>query len=230
MGAGKHCWHDVAYHLREPGRITAIGIAIWPDWRAPETSHTDRTSMTQPAGEMHFSILIHSRSICNRRSWNSLLECSRSNSCNPSETPANRWRLKTESDGRSRSSVRSRLMRQVGQAIAAIAAEEAGLHAKADHDTPTSFLWRGHSGERLSAVHDQGLRANNRAENSYHPVRRPERKLQRFKSPGSAQHFLSIQAAVQNVFYVQCHLIPRRIYKEFCAETLSVRQYSCSPV
>ena len=50
----------------------------------------------------------------------------------------------------------------------------------------------------LSARHDQGLRANNRAENSYQPTRRRERKMQRFKSPGSAQRFLSIHAALQN--------------------------------
>ena len=37
--------------------------------------------------------------------------------------------------------------------------------------------------------HDRGLRANNRAENSHQPVRRRERKLQRFKSPGSAATF-----------------------------------------
>src|ERR1700726_929838 len=37
----------------------------------------------------------------------------------------------------------------------------------------------------LSARHDQGLRANNRAENSHQPVRRRERKMQRFKSAGS---------------------------------------------
>ena len=38
----------------------------------------------------------------------------------------------------------------------------------------------------LAAEHDRGLRANNRAENSHQPVRRRERKQQRFKSPGSA--------------------------------------------
>ena len=38
----------------------------------------------------------------------------------------------------------------------------------------------------LSARHDQGLRANYRAENSHQPTRRRERKMQRFKSPGSA--------------------------------------------
>lgn len=54
--------------------------------------------------------------------------------------------------------------------------------------------------ERLPAVHDQGLRANNRAENSHQPVRRRERKQQRFKSPGSAQRFLSIHVAVYSAF------------------------------
>jgi putative transposase len=49
----------------------------------------------------------------------------------------------------------------------------------------------------LSARHDQGLRSNNRAENSHQPTRRRERKMQRFKSPGSAQRFLSVHAAVQ---------------------------------
>src|ERR1700743_1296663 len=39
----------------------------------------------------------------------------------------------------------------------------------------------------LSARHDQGLGKNNRAENSHQPTRRRERKMQRFKSPGSAQ-------------------------------------------
>jgi putative transposase len=37
--------------------------------------------------------------------------------------------------------------------------------------------------ERLCARHEQGLRKNNRAENSHLPVRRRERKMQRFKSP-----------------------------------------------
>src|SRR5680860_1037335 len=37
----------------------------------------------------------------------------------------------------------------------------------------------------LTAEHDRDLRANNRAENSHQPIRRRERKLQRFKSPGS---------------------------------------------
>jgi len=81
--------------------------------------------------------------------------------------------------------------------------------------------------ERLCAVHDQGLRANNRAEISHQPVRRRERKQQRFKSAGSAQRFLSIHAAVQNAFYVQRHLLPRAIFKTFRAETFGVWRESC---
>src|SRR3954452_5027217 len=45
----------------------------------------------------------------------------------------------------------------------------------------------------LLCRHEQGLRKNNRAENSHQLVRRRERKMQRFKSPGSAQRFLSMQ-------------------------------------
>jgi putative transposase len=44
---------------------------------------------------------------------------------------------------------------------------------------------------RLTGRHQQGQRANNRAENSHQAVRRRERKMQRFKSPGSAQRFLN---------------------------------------
>src|SRR6516165_4797399 len=46
---------------------------------------------------------------------------------------------------------------------------------------------------RLTCRHEQGLRKNNRAENSHQAVRRRERKLQRFKSARSAQHFLSMR-------------------------------------
>src|SRR5271167_2189915 len=44
----------------------------------------------------------------------------------------------------------------------------------------------------LSCHHEQGLRENNRAENSHQVVRRRERKMQRFKTARSAQRFLSM--------------------------------------
>ncbi len=69
----------------------------------------------------------------------------------------------------------------------------------------------------LSARHEQGLRKNNRAENSHQVVRRRERKMQRFKSARSAQRFLSIQAPVHNTFNVQAHLVSRRTLRLFRA-------------
>jgi len=47
----------------------------------------------------------------------------------------------------------------------------------------------------LTARHEQGLRRNNRAENSHQALRRGERKMQRFKSAASAQRLLSAHAA-----------------------------------
>ena len=49
---------------------------------------------------------------------------------------------------------------------------------------------------RLTCRHEQGIRKNNRAENSHQVVRRREPKMQRFKSAASAQRFLSMHAAV----------------------------------
>jgi putative transposase len=81
----------------------------------------------------------------------------------------------------------------------------------------------------VSAIHDQGLRANNRAENSHQPARRRERKMQRFKPPGSAQRFLSIYSTIQNAFYLHCHLIPRRIFKNFKTAAFEVWRQCCLP-
>jgi len=64
-----------------------------------------------------------------------------------------------------------------------------------------------------------GMRENNRAENSHLPIRRRERKQQKFKSQGSAQRFLSTHAAVYNVFNTQPHLIRRSTLRRFRAET-----------
>jgi transposase-like protein len=67
----------------------------------------------------------------------------------------------------------------------------------------------------FSGRHEQGLCANNRAENSHQPLRRRERKMQGFKSAKSAQHFGSMHAAVYNTFNVQRHLISRSTHRQF---------------
>jgi transposase-like protein len=68
----------------------------------------------------------------------------------------------------------------------------------------------------LSARHRPGgMRENNRAENSHLPIRRRERKQQKFKSQGSAQRFLSSHAAFYNTFNLQTHLVSRTTLRKF---------------
>jgi putative transposase len=68
--------------------------------------------------------------------------------------------------------------------------------------------------------HERGRWRNNRAENSHQPTRRRERKMQGFKSAGSAQQFLSFHAAVHNSFNVQRHLTSARTHRAFRASAL----------
>ena len=74
----------------------------------------------------------------------------------------------------------------------------------------------------LTVQHIDNKRSNNQAENSHLPVRRRERKMQKFKSPGSAQRFLNIQSAAQNNFYVQRHLISRSHLKQCRVEAFDI--------
>ena len=69
--------------------------------------------------------------------------------------------------------------------------------------------------------HERGKWKNNRAENSHQPTRRREGKMQRFKSAGSAQRFLSTHAAVFNTFYVQRHLTSARTHRTLRASAMN---------
>src|SRR5467141_2095618 len=73
----------------------------------------------------------------------------------------------------------------------------------------------------LSCRHEQGLRENNRAENSHQVVRRRERKMRRFKSAASAQRFLSVHAAAHNTFNLQRHLVSRSTLRIFRSEAVA---------
>jgi putative transposase len=68
--------------------------------------------------------------------------------------------------------------------------------------------------------HCTGRWRNNRAENSHQPTRRRERKMQGFKSAGSAQRFLSIHAPIYNTFNVQHHLTSARTHRTFRASAM----------
>ena len=73
----------------------------------------------------------------------------------------------------------------------------------------------------IESRHERGQWRNNRAENSHQPTRRRERKMQRFKSPGSAQKFLSAHAVVYNTFNAQRHLVSARTHRSLRAEATS---------
>ncbi len=66
------------------------------------------------------------------------------------------------------------------------------------------------------------LKDNNRAENSHLPIRRRERKQQKFKSQASAQRFLSTHAAIYNTFNVQTHRISRPTHRLYRARAMEV--------
>ena len=99
-----------------------------------------------------------------------------------------------------------KLLRKQGYAPAVLVTDRLGSYGAARRELG------------LSCRHERGLRKNNRAENSHQPVRRRERKQQRFKSAGSAQRFLSAHAAVHNTFNLGRHLISRRTLRAFRAE------------
>ena len=69
--------------------------------------------------------------------------------------------------------------------------------------------------------HRTGRWRNNRVENSHQPTRRRECKMQRFKSAGSAQRFLSTHAAVYNTFNVQRHLTSAATHRAFRAAAIN---------
>ena len=73
----------------------------------------------------------------------------------------------------------------------------------------------------IDHLHDRGRWKNNRAENSHQPTRRRERKMQRFKSAGSAQKFLSTHAAVYNTFNVQRHLTSAKSHRVLRAAAMT---------
>jgi putative transposase len=73
----------------------------------------------------------------------------------------------------------------------------------------------------LECLHERGRWRNNRAENSHQPARRRERKMQRFKSAGSAQKFLSTHSAVYNTFNVQRHLTSAQTHRVLRAAAMS---------
>ena len=66
----------------------------------------------------------------------------------------------------------------------------------------------------LKHLHDIGGRKNNRAECSHVPIRRRERKSQKFRSIHQAQKLLSSHAQIYNLFNHRRHLISRKTLRK----------------
>ncbi len=105
-----------------------------------------------------------------------------------------------------------KLLKKQGYAPAVLATDKLGSYGVARRELGSA------------ARHEQGLRKNNRAENSHQPVRRRERRQQRFKSAGSAQRFLPAHEAVYNTLNLQRHLVSRRTLTTFRAEAAQAWQ------
>ena len=63
---------------------------------------------------------------------------------------------------------------------------------------------------------------NNRAENSHQPTRRRERQMERFKSAGQAQRFLSAHDGINNLFHLRRHQVPATQYRPDRTQTFQV--------
>ena len=70
-------------------------------------------------------------------------------------------------------------------------------------------------------IHDTARYANNRAEQSHEWTRVRERGMRRFKSSNQAQRFLSIHAAVYNLFNLGRHLVGAEHYRNLRASALN---------
>ncbi len=64
-------------------------------------------------------------------------------------------------------------------------------------------------------IHDTSQYSNNRAELSHQPTRVRERVMRRFKSMQQAQRFLTVHAAVYNLFNLGRHLVSAKNYRFF---------------
>jgi putative transposase len=63
-------------------------------------------------------------------------------------------------------------------------------------------------------AHRQSRYLNNRCENSHRPTRERERRMQRFKSPGHAQRFLSAYGPIAQHFRPRRHLLSAADYRQ----------------
>ncbi len=75
-------------------------------------------------------------------------------------------------------------------------------------------------------IHETSQYASNRAELSHQPTRVRERFMRRFKSMQQAQRFLTVHAAVYNLFNLVRHLVSAKNYRFFRLRAFASWNYS----
>jgi putative transposase len=75
-------------------------------------------------------------------------------------------------------------------------------------------------------IHDTSQYSNNRAELSHQPTRVRERVMRQFKSAKQCQRFLSVHAAIQNLFNLGRHLVSAKNYRDF--RTRAFASWKCA--
>jgi putative transposase len=75
-------------------------------------------------------------------------------------------------------------------------------------------------------IHDTSQYANNKAELSHQPTRVRERVMRRFKSTQQAQRFLTVHAAVYNLFNLGRHLVSAKNYRVFRSRAFASWNYA----
>jgi putative transposase len=75
-------------------------------------------------------------------------------------------------------------------------------------------------------IHDTSQYANNRAELSHQATRVRERVMRRFKSMQQAERFLTVHAAVSNLFNLGRHLVSAKNYRFFRSRAFASWKYA----
>jgi putative transposase len=88
-----------------------------------------------------------------------------------------------------------KLLKKQGHAPRVMITDKLGSYAVAGREITPAVEHRRHKG------------LNNRAENSHQPMRRRERIMKRFKSPGQLQRFASIHDPIANLFHFPRHAL-----------------------
>ncbi|MBM1174164.1 IS6 family transposase [Microvirga arabica] len=96
--------------------------------------------------------------------------------------------VQTRRDTKTAKRLLKRLLKKQGCPPRRLITDKLGSYAAARHQIMPAVEHRSHKG------------LNNRAENSHLPLRKRERAMQGFKSPGGLQRFVSVFSAVRNLF------------------------------